>query len=66
MGTRTCRSRALRTHRQVLTEEPRRAGAGCSTSFFSISITAQAHLVMLMGLWVLPIVPIVQAKTAPP
>src|SRR5215203_4648871 len=40
--------------------------AGCSTSFFSISVTAHAHFVVLMGFGVLPIVPIVQAKTALP
>jgi hypothetical protein len=38
--------------------------AGCSTSYFSISVTAHAHFVVLMGFGVLPIVPIVQAKTA--
>src|SRR5215204_1898695 len=42
------------------------SGAGCSTSLFSISVTAHAHFVVLMGFGVLPIVPIVQAKTALP
>ena len=58
----------LRAHAavEVLTEEPRCACARCSTSFLSICITAQAHLVMLMVLQVLPIIPIVQPKATLP
>src|SRR5215208_4904170 len=36
------------------------------TSFSSISITTHAHFVVLLGFRVLPIVPVVQAKTALP
>lgn len=66
---------ALGADRQFLTEVPlaaaasydtRRACAGRSTSFFSICITAQTHLVVLMGFRVLPIIPVVQPKTALP
>jgi hypothetical protein len=37
-----------------------------STPSISVGVTAQAHLVVLMGFGVLPIIPIVQAKAAHP
>jgi hypothetical protein len=44
----------------------RRARARVSTPSFFVSIAAQTHRVMLMGFRVLPIFPVVQAKTALP
>ena len=42
------------------------ARARVSTRSFSIGVTAQTHLVVLMGFRVLPIIPIVQAKATLP
>ena len=46
--------------------DTRSARAWSSTPSISVGVTAQTHLVVLMGFGVLPILPIVEAKAALP
>jgi hypothetical protein len=53
-------------HNQKLQVSRRWEPARCSAASVSVSIAAQTHFVVLVGFRVLPVIPIVQAKTALP